>query len=249
MKWRFLFFLCLFFEFAQSQNADDKDQFYVFDKKWKPADVKKGAYFLRVRQISDSDWEWIYYNIYGPRTKVEKYKDAKATVKNGKFTYYFPKGTIDSLGDYLDNDPDGIWYFLNEKGQTIRKKTYSNGILLTDSTFISQKKDTTKKYEIKPGEVESEYPGGQASWAKFLGKNLHYPDRAINNSVQGEVILQFIVDKEGSVINPEINRSVEYSLDEEALRIIGLCGKWTPAVQNEKKVKSYKRQPIIFKLD
>src|SRR5579863_9152907 len=107
MKIKLLFFLCIFFEFAHSQNPDDKDQFFVFDKKWQPVDIKKAAYFLRVRPVNDSNWEWTYYNLYGPRIKVEHYGDPKATIKSGKFVYYFPKGTIDSLGTYVNNKPDG----------------------------------------------------------------------------------------------------------------------------------------------
>ncbi len=251
MKLKLLIILCIFFEFAHSQSAEDKDQFYVFDKKWQTVDIKKAVYFLRVRQTGDSDWEWMYYQIYGPRVKVENYKDAKAAIKNGKFTFYFPKGTIDSLGSYVNGAQDGEWNFLNEKGQRIRKKNYDNGILLTDSSFAPKetKEEKGKKYELKPGEAESEYPGGQSGWANFLNHNLHYPDRAMNSNSQGEVILQFIIDKDGSVIQPEINKSVEYSLDEEALRIIGICDKWTAAVQDNRKVKSYKRQPIVFKLN
>lgn len=249
MKLKLLLILCIFFEFGHAQNENDKEQFFVFDKKWEPADIKKAVYFLRVKQANDSSWEWVYYNMFGPRIKVEHYKDSKAAVKDGKFTYYYPKGTVDSVGNYFNGEPDGKWYFLDKEGKTIRKKTYSNGLLLSDSVFAPKKTDTAKKIELKPGEVESEYPGGQSAWARFLGKNFHYPDRAINNNVQGEVRVQFIVDTTGSVINPEINKSVEYSLDEEALRMIGLCGKWTSAVQNGRKVKSFKRQPVVFKLE
>lgn len=209
MKFKLLLFLCFLFELTHAQTETDKDQFFVFDKKWKPVDVKKAIYFLRVRQVSDSNWEWVYYNMFGPRIKVENYKDLKAAVKNGKYIYYYPKGTVDSAGNYLNGELDGIWHFLNEQGQTIRKKTYSNGFLLSDSAFVPKKKDTAKKTDLKPGEIESDYPGGQGAWARFLGKNLHYPDRAINNNVQGEVRLQFIVDTAGSVIIPEINKSVE----------------------------------------
>ena len=56
------------------------------------------------------------------------------------------------------------------------------------------------------------------------------------------------MDTEGNIVNPEISKSVEYSLDEETLRIIQKSGKWAPAVQDQKKVRSYKMQPVIFKL-
>jgi periplasmic protein TonB len=63
------------------------------------------------------------------------------------------------------------------------------------------------------------------------------------------VTIGFIVDKEGTVTDPYIAHSVEYSLDAEALKIIKASGKWEPATQNGHIVKSYKTQPINFRLE
>jgi len=100
-------------------------------------------------------------------------------------------------------------------------------------------------------EIESDYPGGQGAWARYLNKTLHYPDEAINNESQGTVIVQFIVDKEGNVSDVQAvgGSTSDQSLKDEAVRVIKKSGKWTPAVQNGRQVKSYKKQPIVFKLD
>ena len=99
-------------------------------------------------------------------------------------------------------------------------------------------------------EVESDYPGGLAAWQRYLNKNLHYPDEALNNEIQGTVMVQFIVDKEGNVSDVQaISGPTEGGLREEAIRVIRKSGKWTPAVQNGHQVKSYKRQPIGFKTE
>jgi protein TonB len=99
-------------------------------------------------------------------------------------------------------------------------------------------------------EIESEFPGGAAAWLRYLNKNLRYPDDAVNNEIQGTVIVQFIVDKEGNVsdVTP-ISGPDNGGLREEAVRVIKKSGKWTPAVQNGRQVKSYKKQPIVFKLE
>jgi periplasmic protein TonB len=97
-------------------------------------------------------------------------------------------------------------------------------------------------------EIESEYPGGTSAWVRYLGKNLVYPPEAQDNEIQGTVVVQFIVDKEGNVSDVEaISGSKE--LQAEAIRVIKKSGKWTPAVQNGRQVKSYKKQPITFKLE
>ena len=97
-------------------------------------------------------------------------------------------------------------------------------------------------------EIESLYPGGPGAWLRYLNKNLHYPDDAINNEIQGTVVVQFIVDKDGNVSDvTAISGPESGGLREEAVRVIKKSGKWTPAVQNGRQVKSYKKQPIIFK--
>ncbi|MCG7857669.1 energy transducer TonB [Flavihumibacter sp.] len=97
-------------------------------------------------------------------------------------------------------------------------------------------------------EIESEYPGGTSAWQRYLNKSLRYPQDAIDNEVQGTVVVQFIVDKEGTVSAVEAISGPE-ELREEAARVIKKSGKWTPAVQNGRQVKSYKKQPITFRLE
>jgi protein TonB len=95
-------------------------------------------------------------------------------------------------------------------------------------------------------ETESFYPGGTGAWARFLNKNLRYPPDAEQNEIQGTVMVQFIVDKEGNVSNVEAVSGPK-ELHDEATRVIKKSGKWTPAVQNGRQVKSYKKQPIHFR--
>jgi periplasmic protein TonB len=97
-------------------------------------------------------------------------------------------------------------------------------------------------------EIESEYPGGAAAWQRYLNRNLRYPQDAIDNEIQGTVVVQFIVDKEGNVSEVE-SISGPKELRDEAVRVIKKSGKWTPAVQNGRQVKSYKKQPIVFRLE
>jgi len=97
-------------------------------------------------------------------------------------------------------------------------------------------------------QIESEYPGGMPAWQRFLNKYLRYPQEAQDQGVQGTVLVQFIVDKEGNVSDVEAV-SGPAELRAEAVRVIKKSGKWTPAVQNGRHVKSYKKQPIGFKMN
>ncbi len=99
-------------------------------------------------------------------------------------------------------------------------------------------------------EIESSYPGGSSAWMRYLNKTFRYPEEAQANEIQGTVVVQFIVDKEGNVSDVEVvSGPTGGGLRDEAIRVIKKSGKWEPAVQNGRKVKSYKKQPIIFRLD
>ena len=96
-------------------------------------------------------------------------------------------------------------------------------------------------------EVESEFPGGQAGWIRFLNTHLVYPPKAVRKNIQGTVVLQFIVGKDGVLSDIEAQSGPDL-LKEAALNVIKESPRWVPAVQNGKKVKSYKKQPITFRL-
>jgi protein TonB len=98
-------------------------------------------------------------------------------------------------------------------------------------------------------EIESQYPGGTSAWMRYLNKNFRYPEDAITNEIQGTVIVQFIVDKEGNVSEvAAVSGPESGGLRQEAVRVIEHSGKWIPAIQNGRNVKSYKKQPVQFKL-
>lgn len=96
-------------------------------------------------------------------------------------------------------------------------------------------------------EIDASYPGGKQAWERFLNKNLRYPPYAQDNEIQGPVVVQFVVDREGNVSQVQaISGPAE--LRAEAERVIKKSGKWEPAIQNARKVPSYKKQPIVFSL-
>ena len=96
-------------------------------------------------------------------------------------------------------------------------------------------------------EIESEFPGGVAGWARFLSSNLTYPTKAVRKKIEGTVVVQFIVDKNGSLSNIEAISGPEL-LQEAAVSVIRNSPNWKPAIQFGRKVKSYKKQPITFRL-
>lgn len=94
-----------------------------------------------------------------------------------------------------------------------------------------------------------EFPGGMGECLKFLGKNLRYPVEAQKAGIQGKVIVEFVVEKDGSISNPKVVRSVDAGLDGEAIRVISIMPKWKPGMQKGQPVKVKYTVPVSFKLD
>jgi protein TonB len=98
-------------------------------------------------------------------------------------------------------------------------------------------------------EVDAYYLGGDTAFLHFLNHNLRYPDSAVSNRIEGTVIVQFIVNKDSTISDVHaISGPENGGLREEAVGVISRSGKWVPAIQNHYIVRSYKKQPIIFKL-
>ena len=98
-------------------------------------------------------------------------------------------------------------------------------------------------------EIEAEYPGGEAGWIKYLNTNFKYPEEAIKKEIHGTVVSKFIIDTNGVISNIQIIKSANKILDDETINVIKNSGQWIPAIQNGRKVVSYKIQPLVYKLD
>lgn len=93
-----------------------------------------------------------------------------------------------------------------------------------------------------------EFPGGMAELMKYLQKNIKYPTISQENGVQGRVIVQFVVNRDGSIVDPVVLRSVDPYLDKEALRVVKAMPKWKPGEQRGKPVRVKFTLPVQFRL-
>ena len=92
------------------------------------------------------------------------------------------------------------------------------------------------------------FPGGDAALFKYLSDNVKYPVIAQENGVQGRVICQFVVNRDGTIVDVEVVRSVDPSLDKEAIRVIKSMPKWSPGQQRGKPVRVKYTLPVNFRL-
>ena len=115
-----------------------------------------------------------------------------------------------------------------------------------DTSFIQLKGKDEKVYEVV--EEMPEYPGGAIAMFKFLQMNVCYPEAAQKNKTEGRVIVRFVIDKEGNVMEPKIEKSVSPDLDNEALRVVKSMPKWRPGMVKGKPVAVQFHLPIQFRL-
>lgn len=97
-------------------------------------------------------------------------------------------------------------------------------------------------------EHPAEFPGGIDAFYAYLQANIHYPQQAVHDGVQGRVYVTFIVEKDGSLTDVKVLRGIGDGCDEEAVRVIKASPKWTPGTQNGKVVRQQYTVPVHFEL-
>lgn len=136
-----------------------------------------------------------------------------------------------------------------------------------EETNIASTEDVGQKVDIKyvPTNVDEpepeeqtifevvekmpEFPnGGQAGLMQYLAKNIKYPPIAQENGTQGRVTCQFVVNKDGSIVDVKVMRGVDPYLDKEAVRVISAMPKWKPGMQRGKPVRVKYTVPVMFRL-
>jgi protein TonB len=97
-------------------------------------------------------------------------------------------------------------------------------------------------------EQQPEFPGGMSALMKFLGDNIKYPVIAQENGIQGRVITNFVVERDGSITDVNVVRGQDPSLDKEAVRVIQTMPRWKPGQQRGKAVRVRFTLPVVFRL-
>ncbi len=105
---------------------------------------------------------------------------------------------------------------------------------------------TQKVFDVV--EVMPSFPGGQAALLQYLNSHVKYPVVAQENGIQGRVTISFVVERDGSITDVKVARSVDPSLDKEAARVVSSMPRWTPGKQNGSAVRVKFNVPVVFRL-
>jgi protein TonB len=134
---------------------------------------------------------------------------------------------------------------------------------MTASTLaVAQSQDTTKTIQVTPASVASEkdesvklqvdkqatFPGGNQNINSFIRENIVYPKEAIEQEIQGSVMVSFVINAEGDIEDVKISKSAGSILDQAAISVIKKMPKWEPAMYQNKAVKTMYTLPVNFRL-
>ena len=106
-----------------------------------------------------------------------------------------------------------------------------------------------KVYSLDEVDHVAHFPNGETAWEKYLSTNSRYPQMANKYKTKGRVYLQFVIEKDGRIIDVVITKGINIKCDEEALRLLRSSGKWVAATLKSKKVRSKGNISIAFGLD
>ena len=109
-----------------------------------------------------------------------------------------------------------------------------------------QEAEQNKVFDVV--EQQPQFPGGMGALNQWLGSNIKYPAMAAENGIEGRVIVQFVVERDGSVSGVHVVRGVDPSLDKEATRVVAQMPKWIPGKQNGSAVRVKYTVPVTFRL-
>ena len=123
-----------------------------------------------------------------------------------------------------------------------------NMVIIQEQVIAAPKVEDEQPVSIAMVEQKPEFPGGEAAMYKWLGDNIVYPSAASEEGVQGRVVVEFVVGKDGSISNVKVVRPRHPALDKEALRVVKAMPKWLPGRNNGQPVKVTYTLPVTFKL-
>ena len=160
---------------------------------------------------------------------------------------YNKDGSLRETGAYLDGKKEGPWTYYHFKGghksqDVVYKADSATSYTCYDDDGKMQTKDCIY-------EKEAVFKGGDKAWKTYLERRLssaNYPSAFQRGQISGVIIIQFVVNSDGKIIDVKALNSIHPDMDQIAINIIKDSPKWEPAVQYNRKVKAYRKQPITF---
>ncbi len=212
---------------------------------WRPEKDANGSYIRKVIPTADSGFLALDYNGEKLMTKGF-YTDTDFNVRI--YCHYFynaEKGFVKEIKCFDSYGNIKMHAELDKHADTIWRQTFKNDEVVSSKVFPENEAARTIFFSMQKPAI---YPGGTTAWKKFVASNLKYPKEASTKKIQGTVLLEFTISKEGKVVKPKVIQSADPLLDAEAVRFIISSPNWIPAEANGVKINSTQRRSVVFQL-
>ena len=254
-------------EVVQQEQPASAPEIQVVTYAPQPKEVEQGEIFQVVEerpQFPGGDAElmkFLQQNVKYPKEAQEQGKQGRVIVqfvvnKDGSISNDTIVRSVDPSLDaeavrIVRNMPN--WTPGKQKGEPVRVRftlpvTFRLSGDAPKQAAEAKQPEATGDEIFKVVEDRPQFPGGDAELMKFLQQNVKYPKEAQEQGKQGRVIVQFVVEKDGSITDAKVLKPVDPLLDAEALRVVNLMPKWTPGKQRGKAVRVHFTIPVTFRL-
>ncbi len=227
------------------ENGKIKDKRYFeegvhvgTDTSWYDTGELGGTRFYRDGKKHGEELKW---HRNGKLKEKGSYKNDKA---EGKHYTYYDNDSLKSLVHYYNGKLDGTVMTWWETGKVKRNDRFEDDSLMEGKCYdIKGNEIAHFDYKIMP-----EFPGGEGKLMVFISHNIKYPVSALENEIQGKVVVAFIVDQNGKLKDISLYKSLYPSTDKEAIRVVKLLPAWTPGKLDGELVDVSYHLPIRFTL-
>lgn len=215
----------------------------------------KKTYFTEIYNVlkSNKNIKQGQYQKFVKDTQLKVDGFYKLDQKDSLWTEYDYKGNIETQGYYKNDKKVGIWEFYNSDGSRLQKYDFDRRELLyyepNDSDSLRAEILTDSGNITVYLERPVKFIGGESELYTQIAHTIRYSEAALNNGIQGTVLVTFTLNEQGIASDFKIEKSLEIGLDRESIRVLkSISNEWIPAIYNGRPVTVKMHVPIRFKL-
>jgi TonB family protein len=242
----FIFSAFYSFTFSTSLILCAQDTLY-YDKNNKITEDKELATSYRLHTVTEKGEIYRHYKMDGTLYKenIYTYLTNKLKIDTLEVSKLYTKNKLYWERPLKNGKSHGHFVVYWENGKLKRKDKYANGKFIKGVCYDeSGKKIPYYEFERLP-----EFPGGMTKLYEYLSSDLKYPEDARQLGVQGQVLVDFAITIDGSIVEVKVKTPFFESLDKEAIRVVSEMPKWKPGMQDGKLVRVYYQIPIRFTIN
>lgn len=247
--------LALVFFMGAAQLTFSQDTLFL-DGQFKEVATLAAAQYLEIKKCNAAEPNRCIVarqRSNGEYLSLERFLDYEKGIRHGSSRYWYDGNQVYGEINYDHGLKHGNETTYYPNGKTRRVLVWAQDSIVSGSFFNDDGSTRTEvfKEDLASAELQvpPSFPGGEAALMQFIFRQISYPPAARDNNIQGVVVVDFVVERDGRIGRTEVLKPVHPALDKEALRIVKQFPNWTPGMVNHFPVPVHYTLPIRFKLE